>query len=241
MGISLNPFTGFGLLETGLEYLGDKNLQNDSQEHSAQMFGMQSQHDKDMFGLESKFVQSSAKDQYNRQRALLQDSPGLQMQGLKSAGLNPILAATGGFKSPAGGAMPIPHASAKSSAKGDSTSSPSLSRPALASAHLMKKQADLVESQKNKTDAETRRIQSEQPKKDFFQFFWKVYNGTIQQFDKAFKEWSESNKQWMGDFMDKYGLSWQSVKDDFRQYVIDAPPGKNPVSGGQGRKKRRGK
>ena len=49
MGLSLNPFTGFGLVETGLEYLGDKNLQNDAQEHSAQMFVEQSKHDKDMF------------------------------------------------------------------------------------------------------------------------------------------------------------------------------------------------
>ena len=155
MGFSLNPFTGFGLLETGLEFVGDKHLQNDAQDHSAQMFVEQSKHDKDMFALESEFSSAQAQKAYERQRSLLQDSPGLQMQGLKSAGLNPILAATGGFKSPAGGSMPIPHASAKSSAKGDSTSSPSLSKPALAQANLMNAQAALTSAQKAKVEKET--------------------------------------------------------------------------------------
>jgi len=240
MGLLDIPIVG-DIIGTGLEFLGTQDLQNDAQAHSAHMFGLQSQHDKDMFGLESEFSSAQAQKAYERQRSLLQDSPGLQMKGLKSAGLNPILAATGGFKSPAGGSMPIPRAASHSSAKGDSTSSPSISKVALGQARLLNEQAKLTSAQKAKTNAETTRIQSEQPKKDFFQFFWQTFNGSIRRFEEAWQQWSNRNREWLNNWMKENGLTLESIKQDFKKYVIDAPPGKNPVSGGHGRKQRRGK
>jgi len=239
-GILDIPIIG-DVVGTGLEILGAGSLQNDAQAHSAQMFTEQVKHDKDMFGLESAYSSAQAQKAYQRQRSLLQDSPGLQMKGLKSAGLNPILAATGGFKSPAGGSMPIPRAATHSSARGDSTSSPSISKVQLGQARLLNEQAKLTSAQKAKVDAERTRIQSEQPKKDFWMFFWKVYNGTLQKFDEAFNKWANSNREWLDNWMDEHGLSIKSIKEDFRKYVTDAPPGKNPISGGYGRKQRRNK
>ena len=133
-----------------------KNLQNDAQAHDSHMFGLQSAHAIDMFEREAGYMDK----QYGRQRALIKDSPGLQMQGLKSAGLNPILAASGGFKSPAGGALP--GARAQASAKG--SSSPGLSPVKLAIAENARQgkvasaQASLYEAQKAKVEKETQYV-----------------------------------------------------------------------------------
>jgi hypothetical protein len=132
-----------------------KNLQNDAQAHDSHMFHMQAGHDKDMFGLESEFASAQAAKQYERQRALLQDSPRLQMEGLKSAGLNPILAATGGFKSPAGGSLPIPSARASSSAKGAGQGSPPGVKVQLGQYALLREQANLTAKQAAKVEKET--------------------------------------------------------------------------------------
>jgi hypothetical protein len=100
--------------------LTGRSNQNDAQAHDAHMFIQQVAHDKEMFELEKSSAKEFASDQFERQKQLLMQSPKLQMEGLKSAGLNPILAATGGFKSPAGGGLSIPVPRASSSAKGSS-------------------------------------------------------------------------------------------------------------------------
>jgi len=240
MGISieglLSDLSG-GLIDFGMQ----SELQEDAQAFSAQQFERQKEHEKDMFGLESGFSEKMATSAYDRQRTLLMDSPELQMQGLKKAGLNPILAATGGFKSPAGGSMPIASARAASGGSGSSAGMGHVGKVQLGQAKLLYEQAKLTSAQKAKTDAETTRIQSEQPKKDFFQFFWQTFNGSIQRFDEAWQQWSKRNREWLNNWMSENGLTIESIKQDFKKYVIDAPPGKNPVSGGHGRKQRRGK
>jgi hypothetical protein len=138
------------LLSAGVGHASAKNLQNDAQAHDTSMFIHQAAHDKDMFGLESEFSAKQAELAYQRQRNLLKDSPGLQMQGLKAAGLNPILAATGGFKTPAGGSLPIARATAGSSAKGSGQGSPPGVKVQLGQARLLNAQADLaIEQKKN--------------------------------------------------------------------------------------------
>jgi hypothetical protein len=148
------PIVG-DLISAGVGHASAKNLQNDAQAHDSHMFHMQAGHDKDMFGLESDFASAQAAKQYERQRALLQDSPRLQMEGLKSAGLNPILAATGGFKSPAGGSLPIPSARASSSAKGAGQGSPPGVKVQLGQYALLREQANLTAKQAAKVEKET--------------------------------------------------------------------------------------
>jgi hypothetical protein len=138
-----------------------KNLQNDAQAHDSHMFHMQAGHDKDMFGLESEFASAQAAKQYERQRALLQDSPRLQMEGLKSAGLNPILAATGGFKSPAGGSLPIPSARASSSAKGAGQGSPPGAKLQLGQYRLLTEQANATAKQAQLSEAQAEKVKKE--------------------------------------------------------------------------------
>jgi hypothetical protein len=138
-------------------------LQEDSQAHS------EAQHEKDMFGLESDWSSAQSKTQYERQRELLYDSPGLQMKGLKAAGLNPILAATGGFKSPAGGTLPIPTARAGSSAKGGGAGMAQgskfmfgVTQEKVQSAKLMEEKRDTEESMQDYYNAEAAKKRSEQ-------------------------------------------------------------------------------
>ena len=197
MGFLDIPIVG-DVLGTGLEFFGTQALQNDAQAHSAHMFTQQVQHDKDMFGLESEFSSAQAQKAYERQRSLLQDSPGLQMKGLKSAGLNPILAATGGFKSPAGGSMPLPRAASHSSAKGDSTSSPSLSKVSLGQARLLNEQAKLTSAQKAKVEKETEYVGTKTDIAEPVKMLMQAIAGMLEQSNvdrqttKRVMEWLES-------------------------------------------------
>ena len=139
-------------------HASSSELQEDTQAHSAAMFEKQKQHEIEQWGRESQWSSAQAQKQYQRQRNLLQDSPGLQMQGLKSAGLNPILAATGGFKSPAGGSMPIPSARASASAKGGGAGIGAGAKVQLGQARLLNEQARLTSAQKNKVVEETKYV-----------------------------------------------------------------------------------
>jgi hypothetical protein len=166
------PIVG-DLLGAGVEHASAKNLQNDSQAHDSHMFGMQAGHDKDMFGLESEFASAMAAKQFQRQRQMLRAAPQLQVQGLKAAGLNPILAATGGFKSPAGGSLPIPSARASSSAKGSGQTAPSGAKLALGEYKIRQEQAKLITQQRQTTaqqgwyyGAQAQKAQSEAKKAD---------------------------------------------------------------------------
>jgi hypothetical protein len=154
------PIVG-DLVSAGFGHASAKNLQNDSQAHDSHMFGLQAEHNKAMFGLESDFASAQAAKQYERQRSLLKDSPGLQMQGLRSAGLNPILAATGGFKTPAGGSLPIPTARASSSAKGSGGGSPPGAKLTLGQFNLLKEQATATAKQGNLYDAQADKVRKE--------------------------------------------------------------------------------
>ena len=148
-------------VDTLIGHASSSELQEDTQAHSAQMFEKQKEHEIDMFGRESEYATARAKEQYERQRALLEDSPGLQMRGLKSAGLNPILAATGGFKSPAGGSMPIPTARASAGAKGGGAGIASGARSNIADNIMKVAQAKLLAEQANLTSAQEAKVKEE--------------------------------------------------------------------------------
>jgi len=148
-------------VDTLIGHASSSELQEDTQAHSAQMFEKQKEHEIDMFGRESEYATARAKEQYDRQRALLQDSPGLQMKGLKSAGLNPILAATGGFKSPAGGTLPIPSARASAGAKGGGAGISSGARSNIADNIVKMSQAKLLEEQAGLTSAQKAKVVEE--------------------------------------------------------------------------------
>jgi hypothetical protein len=101
MGFSLdnlNPFTGFGLLDTGLEYLGSSELQEDAQAFDAELFDKSTAFAVEQFGRESDFTKEMQDRQYQYNLQAIKEAPSQLMAGLKAAGLNPILAATGGFK-----------------------------------------------------------------------------------------------------------------------------------------------
>ena len=175
--LSGTPIVG-DLLGSGMEHASAKALQNDSQAHDAHMFGMSAGHDKDMFNLqkmfsinqfgrESNFAKDMAKVQYDRQLDSIRKSPGLQMKGLKEAGLNPVLAATGGFRSAAGSPMPVPRAGAQASAKptgarGSGQHAAKISKMDLAHSarqtKLINEQAELIKAQKEKTQEETKYV-----------------------------------------------------------------------------------
>jgi len=120
------------------------------------------------------------------------------MKGLKSVGLNPILAATGGFKLPAGGSMPLPRVVSYSSAKGDSTSSPSLSKVSLGQARLLNEQAKLISVQKAKVEKETEYVGTKTDIAEPVKMLMQAIAGMIEQSNvdrqttKRVMEWLES-------------------------------------------------
>jgi hypothetical protein len=259
---SLNPFTGFGLVDSVFEHASAKDMQQRGHDFDREMWDKQTAFAVEQFGREKEFEFEKLAKQYGYNRAMqimqyrlnqksVIDTPGNLVKGLKAAGLNPILAATGGFRTNAPGvsALPTSTGSAKAAASTPSRGgSPGGARSNVASATLMKSQAgvnakqqDLLHAQVQKVKAETRKIESEQPKKDFFEFFWKVFSGDINRFDKAFDQWAAKNKEIVDGLIDSLEESYQGLKQDFRKYVLEAPGGKNPISGGSGRKNRRGK
>jgi hypothetical protein len=159
------PIVG-DLISAGAEHASAKNLQNDSQAHDAHMFGMQSAHDIAMFQRERDearnvaaknraFARETQNRQYNLQMSALQQAPSAQIQGLKAAGLNPILAATGGFRSGAmSSAAPMAQGSApraNSSAKGSGQTAPSGAKLALGEYKIRQEQAKLISQQRQTT------------------------------------------------------------------------------------------
>lgn len=156
MGLSLGsilssvsgiPIVG-DLLGAGAEHASAKHLQNDSQAHDAQMFTQQAQHDKDMFKLESDFNAREALNAYNREREFAKDMPLMQVEGLKKAGLNPMLAATGGFRAASGGDQQA-SAKASSSAKGSGGGSPPGARLVMGETAKRYAETELLKEQRN--------------------------------------------------------------------------------------------
>jgi hypothetical protein len=155
---NLNPFTGFGLLDTGLEHASAKDLQQRGHDFDREMWDKQSAFAVEQFGRESDFTAGESKKQFERNK-ILQDlqfqydlkgmrlGPKAMVTGLKDAGLNPILAATGGFRGPTPnvGLPSQGQASAKATAGGPSRGgSPAGARSNVA---LAKKYGTLIESE----------------------------------------------------------------------------------------------
>jgi hypothetical protein len=233
-----------------------KNLQNDAQSHDSHMFHMQAGHDKDMFGLESDFASAMAKKQHQRQRQLLYDSPRLQMEGLKNAGLNPILAATGGFKSPAGGSLPIPSARASSSAKGAGQASPPGVKMALGEYKIRQEQAkyidqqrrtsakhaELYEKQKDKTEAETVGKNFDNLVKRFNTKFYTEAESGLMTMDKVFQILQEFSLS--GAFKNAYerfGMSPKEAYERLKELGEEYIGNRNSYKGGTGGRNRRNK
>lgn len=97
MGVSLdnlNPFTGFGLLDSAIDHASAKDIQ-----HRGFDF------DREMFDKQVSFSKEFSETQYNRYLEAIRKTPSLHVSGLREAGLNPILAASGGFQ-PSSGSIP---------------------------------------------------------------------------------------------------------------------------------------
>ena len=71
-----NPFTGFGLLETGLEHVSAKDLQHRGHDFDREMWDKSTAHDIDMFNRESEFSQAQMEKQYALNQKSLMESPG---------------------------------------------------------------------------------------------------------------------------------------------------------------------
>lgn len=95
-----------------------------------------------------KFQQQMADQQYQRQRELTQDTPGLQKQGLIDAGMSP--SAMGGFSGPAASIASVPSSPSQVPVYHDFNPS------TLVDAYLAQKQGEVADSEayKNKTEGD---------------------------------------------------------------------------------------
>lgn len=159
MGFSLNPFTGFGLLDPLIEHASAKDIQQRGADVDREMFEKSTAHDIDMFNMESDFSREQMQKQYDLNQLSLQESPGSMMSGLRSAGLNPIMAATGGFRTQAPNVSSIGASAKSSSPSRGSGGSGARSNQALAN-----KMGMLVESEAelNTARAEAERARAKQ-------------------------------------------------------------------------------
>jgi hypothetical protein len=247
-GFSLNPFTGFGLLDTAASHASSKDLQQRSHDF-----------DREMWDKQSAFAQSQqlrsfdiSKQLMDKQYGLglrgLEHAPSSAVQGLRKAGLNPILAATGGFKSSApnvsvAGVSPVGASPSRGGSPGGAKSN-------IAAASLMESNAKMMEAQARKFDAEATtqgalqekyvadklktmaerdKIQFENHKKSFFAFFWEKFDGDLRDFNQAFSDWSRRNGEKVDRILDSIDLTledmWSLWRKQFKQY--DRPMGRN--------------
>lgn len=186
---NLNPFTGFGLLDTGLEHASAKDLQQRGADIDREMFDKSTAHDIAMFEKESKLAKEQMKSQYDYNLKAVEQNPQRLMAGFKQAGLNPILAATGGFKSSA------PHVAALgASAKSNSPSRGSGGQRANSNIAMAHKMGSLVESQADlnsaKAEAERARAGITGTKDALLQFA----NQVLTLASEALKSFRESGK-----------------------------------------------
>jgi hypothetical protein len=146
---SFNPFTGFGLLDSFVEHSSAKDIQHRGHDFDREMWEKQSAFAVEQFGRESDFTKEMMDKQYRLNLDAVQETPARLMKGLKSAGLNPILAATGGFRANAPGVSGgSAKATAGSPSRGGSTAG---ARANTAAATLMKDQSQLLKQQKQTT------------------------------------------------------------------------------------------
>jgi hypothetical protein len=251
MGFSfddLNPFTGFGLLDSLAGHASSKDLQQRGHDF-----------DREMWEKQSAFAQSQQMRSFDISRQLmekqyglglrgLESAPSSAVQGLKKAGLNPILAATGGFKSSA------PNVSAPGVGPVGATpsrgGSPGGAKSNIAAASLMESNAKMMDAQARKFDAEAitqtalqekyiadklktlaerDKIEFENHKKSFFAFFWEKFDGVLREFNQAFSDWSKKNGEKVNRILDSIDLTledmWSLWRKQFKQY--DRPIGRN--------------
>lgn len=150
-----------------------------------------------------------------------------RMEDMRKGGINPILA--GKYD----GSSPVSSPPSGSAASYSSTPSiPNKMRAAMESANsalqLKRTKAEIsnlqatnanINANSAKVQAETDAITSQQPKKEFFEFFWKQYNKDIRNFDKAFQDWASKNRQQVDAWLDKMDQSLTDMKDDFKDYI----------------------
>lgn len=248
--LSLNPFTGFGLLDTGLEHISSKDLQQRGHDFDREMFDKSSAFSVDQFGRESEFQREMQATQFKNYMDSIEGSSARQVKGLKAAGLNPILAATGGFKpqgvtTQAGSAKAGPATGGRGGvAKGAS----SRVAEALRMSKIVSSTVDLNSSaeQLNRDKSETERALQEKHRADarrslaeadktefqnmkrsFFSFFWEQMSGDLRRFDEAFRKWSDNNGKKIDAWLDKSGQSVIDFKNNLKKEYQGNTGGRN--------------
>lgn len=163
MKFSLNPLTGFGVLDPIVEHASAKDIQQRGADVDREMFEKSRLHDIDMFNRESQFSSAQMEKQYGLNMRSLYESPSRMMSGLKSAGLNPILAATGGFRTQAPNVSALGASAKSNSPSRGSGGSGAKSNIAMAAkmGALVQSEADLNSAMAQKARAEAGRVPTE--------------------------------------------------------------------------------
>lgn len=250
LSLSLNPLTGFGLLDPIVEHASAKDLQHRGFDFDREMFDKSSAFAVEQFGRESDFQREMQSTQFKNYMDSIEGSSARQVKGLKAAGLNPILAATGGFKpqgvtTQAGTAKAGPATGGRGGgAKGASSrigeharqSSLIKSNVALnASAAAVNKEKEETErtiQYKNRADAkrslaEADKTELQNMKRSFFAFFWEQMSGDLRRFDEAFRKWSDNNGKKIDAWLDSTGQSIIDFKNNLRKDYQGSTGGRN--------------
>lgn len=145
--LSSVPILG-DVLGAGIEHASAKDLQHRGHDFDREMWDKQSAFAVEQFGRESDLQRELQKSQFDYQMRGVQEQPGRLVKGLKQAGLNPILAASGGFRANSPNvSMGSASASTPSSAR---SGSPSGAKMAIGQAY---KNIKLTDSQANLNSA----------------------------------------------------------------------------------------